>query len=522
MPFESTGNGISVGSMPSYADKYGEIQQGLAHRFDQYVNPFLLAHNISDVFQPGIQNAQHQQQLNDTQSYQQGMLGVERARQQLAATAQNSLLPLQANLLDAQATNIGADAARTNFMLDQTKQGISQIGAFATALNGAKSPEDVQSIAGQFPDALSTPQGQDLFNKTYGTLSQRQGVQQSFAYQSAVNQGKAMAFDIPEGKALTDVIAEIPKPDSGDPVAVAQYSAKIDGLTQQYSGTQQMQLASTLKLANTQLQTNGKIDASLISTLRSGLASGKLSPSILQAANLSPEAYSKLQAALAGQADASGQITPSPVAVASINSAKSILANPMATTTEKNWAYDAMNTHGNPSYRLPVIPPAAQDQVDLLTQQIQMLQNAQPKTRPYFGGSEFDKANQQIMDLKKQVIDIKNNSAQTPNSSMTSGFGQNPFNPYGVGQTGTPPSANPSAPAEVPGNPQTTAALQATQPSPEKTQPAGQALQLPDEVLSKLSPPDQQAYAWLQKNPNNPNAAKVAQRLKNLISTAQP
>src|ERR1700675_1967172 len=109
------GGGYSSGMQPNYAGQLAEMQDKYAHSWDQFSNPFLNAQGVQSEILPWQRMALEQKQQASQQSYQQGMLGIDQARQNMAQTAQDKLLPLQANMIGAQTSNLSAEAAKTNF-----------------------------------------------------------------------------------------------------------------------------------------------------------------------------------------------------------------------------------------------------------------------------------------------------------------------------------------------------------------------------------------------------------------------
>ena len=146
MPINASfGDGRSVSYSPSYAEQDENIQSNLAHKYDFATNPFLLASNLNQTFQPGIQNAQNQQRVN-----------IAQAQQNLAKTYQDTMLPLQAQATEAQTDNVKAQGAMMAFQFGKAQDAYSQSPAYFQAVadaNDSGDPSKLYSAAANFPAA---------------------------------------------------------------------------------------------------------------------------------------------------------------------------------------------------------------------------------------------------------------------------------------------------------------------------------------------------------------------------------
>lgn len=515
----SVGNGYSVGYTPNYAAEDEQIQQGLAHKFDEYTNPFLLAKNISGVFQPGIQNAQNQQKLNSEQSYQQGMLGVEQQRQNLAQTAQDTLLPIQANYYGAQAAELNARAATTNYQLDTSKDGYSQMPTLMNGIGSAVTNNDPTALAGaigQNPAAVRmNPQlVMDAFNK----ISQSKQIETQGITGAAQGTG-ADYVSMNPGATLDDIKSSY-SPSSEDLTPaqkLAEKNAYVQGATHNQVQIKAAQAKGTITEAVAEYRQNGQITSATQRALGVLASKGIVNPQTLAAMDVDPDTSNALMASLSAPPNKNGSVIPNSVAVSNISLAKSILAEPNPSTIEKNWAYSTMNGNGNPQFQLPILPPSVQDKADNLKDQISNLKDSlsSRSKSSWLGKSDWDTTNDKIADLKDQLANLKNNNYITPsqgNPNANFQDQQNPFIPGSSNYRGAVPVTPRGAPV-VPGNPATTSALQASAPKPAAAAQVSVPI-VSQTDMQRLSPDDQKFFAWAKANPNDPKAAQVFQRVK--------
>lgn len=454
MAGEQVGAGYSVGFMPSYADKYGQIQEGLAHRFDSYTNPFLLARNISGAFQPGIENAQKQQQLNSTQAYQKGMLDIDQQRQNLAQTAQDTLLPLQANMLGAQADGLKAEAASRQYQLDTQKDGMAQFPDYMAAVG--------QAVQNNDPSALATAIGQNaaaarlnpsLTMDAYNKISQTKQMETTGITSAAAAKGADYAAMNPSANPADFEKAFTPSDGLTPAQQIAEKNAYLMGANHTQAQAQVAAAKGSITLAAAQLRQTGQIDAATVKTLGPLIQKGFFTPDALAAAGVDPDTATHLIAAASGKPDAAGNLVPEKVAVQNLRLADSISKDPLASTEQKTWAYDTMNNGGNPSYKLPVYAPVVQDKIDNYKSQIDKLNELyDTQVKSWWTQSDAQNTLKQIGSLKDDLTALRQNSIQPQNNQtqptaapQTSGFGTNLFNPYGVG-TGNQPSTNTTTP----------------------------------------------------------------------------
>jgi hypothetical protein len=173
MAYEQTGPGYSSGMQPQYAQYFNQLQQQNAQQFADYTNPFLNERGVQSEILPWQQQALENQReglAEKTQAqqaqYQQGILGVEQARQQMAQTAQNALLPLQANMLGVQADGISAETAARNFQLGKQQQAFTQAPRLFSSLSDAVTKGDPSAIYQAMSEnpAAAMTYGQDTMN----------------------------------------------------------------------------------------------------------------------------------------------------------------------------------------------------------------------------------------------------------------------------------------------------------------------------------------------------------------------
>lgn len=519
MPFESVGNGFSVGSQPDYAQLIGNIQNQNASRFDQYTNPFLNSRGVQGEILPWLENAQNQ-------GYRKGMLSIDQARQNMAQTAQDTLLPLQANKLNADTAGLQAQAAMQNFQLNRMQDSASQMPSLLSGISDAEANSDPAAL---FQAGASNPAAfaanPSIMTDSLNRLSQQQEAKTTGIIGSAASRGADYVSQNPNSS-VEDISSSYQPSDGLNPAQQQQEkNAYIQGATHQQVQANTASIRGTLQLAAAEVRANGSVKAATQKTLGPLIQKGFMTPEALAAVGIDPDTADKLMAATVATPDASGNVVPDKVAVANIGMAKSILANPTATTTEKNWAYSAMNNGGAPAFALPVYPPPVQDKLDLLDDQMKRLKDSLPQrsTMSMFGKSDYDKTNDQITDLKNQIYSIKNNftppsqnqpqqqSLQTPST-----FG-NPFmgdtQSYTIpGNPDTSAAMTESIPSTVtvPGNPMTQSAINASLPSTPVSTPKA-----PVKSLPPISPQDiPPAKEWLVKHPTDPQAPAIRERLR--------
>lgn len=535
MPNENVGDGRSVGQVEDYASKYGAIQQGLAHRFDQYTNPFMLSQSLSNVFQPGIQNAQKQQMVN-----------IDQARQNMAQTAQDTLLPLQANSINAQTDEMKARVASMNYQLSTQQDAMSQFPDFMKSVGDAVQNNDPAALAtsiGQYPAAVRLNPG--LAMDAYNKISQSKQIETTGITGAAMANGADYVTMNP-GSSVDDIKNSYTpsSPNLNPAQQIAEKNAYMQGATHNQVQITAAQVNATVKEAVAEMNQNGRIAAATQRSLGMLAAKGQVSPKTLAAMDVDPQTSSQLMAALNTPPDSKGLIIPDRVLVANINAAKSIEANPLSTTVEKNWAHDVMNNNGAPSFNIPTYAPAVQDKIDLLQGEINDRQKALEQNQKgwMWGASDTNDALGQITDLKKQLIDVKNNNAKPassavapaaqssvdiPTPTITFGTNSNPYLPSGG------LSAIPGV-TDIPDNPQTSAALQATTSMPTSTSfnPSAMPSQyagIPQRKSTSVSPTQstmsqsdiqvspqqiQSAKEWLKNNPDDPRASGVRLKLR--------
>lgn len=514
--------------MPDYASHLGADQSAYANQFSEMTNPFLNARGVQSEILPWQQQALAQKSQAANQSYQEGMLGVDQARQKLAQTAQDTLLPLQANQIAAQTSALTAETAGRQYQLDTQKAGMDQFPDFMKAVGDAVNNNDPTALSqaiGQNPQAVRVnPQlAMDAFNK----INQSK----QFETQGIIGAAQGMGADyvsMNPGASVGDIVQNY-KPSSPNLTPaqqVAEKNAYLQGATHNQVQIQATAAKGQITEAVAELRQTGQISAATQRALGSVAAKGLISPQSLAALDIDPQTQSQLLAALGSKPNGSGSVVPDKIAVSNLTTANKILSDPIATTAEKSWAYDALNTHGNPSYQFPVYPAPIQDKIDSLTSQINNLQTSLPSrsTHSWSGDSDYDKTNKQITDLRNQVTGIKNqyappqatqgsatpaddsNPDQVSIPSPAASFGANSFGAQdlgggvsippptdqdvsGVDLTNAASQGQPTPAINIPGSPATSAALQ--------QQAAKTAPKAAPKPMAKPSPED---VAYLAQN----------------------
>jgi len=275
--FESVGEGRSVGSQPNYAAEYGQIQQGLAHRFDEFTNPFLFAQNVNKSVLPWIENKQEN-------AYRQGMLDIDRQKQNLAQTAQDTLLPLQANMLGAQASNLAAEGSARAYELSRAQNADASAPEFFQSfgraiVNGDKTAA-YDAIA-QNPQVAAkfAPQIQSGMNDLDKNSIIRQGVGIQSATQQGADAAATSRFSNPEEYSAS--LAPLPNENPVD--FQLRQSAAQQGFAQKHAQLQQIQAQNAAKITLAQIQAGGRVDSSTVRTIGDLIKNGNMSPDELGA-----------------------------------------------------------------------------------------------------------------------------------------------------------------------------------------------------------------------------------------------
>lgn len=494
--------------LPNYAEEDEQIQQGLAHKYDDYTNPFKLSQGISSVFQPGIQNAQKQQMVN-----------IDQARQNLAATAQNTLLPLQANMLTAQATNLTGETALRNYQIDQMKDAQSQLPDFLNGLSDAETNSDPSLLfkaAASSPAAVARNPG--LVTDSLNRLSQQQAIKTQGITGSAAARGMDYVAQNPNANPTDFESAFTPTEGLNAAQQLQEKQAFIQGASHQQAQSSVAAAKGQIQLAAAQIRQTGQIDAATQRALSPLIQKGFFTPDALAAVGVDPDTSDKLLAAANGQPNGQGGVVPDKVAVANIATARALLNSPMPSTEQTSWANSVLNNGGTPAFQLPVYSPDTQDQINAKTDEIKGLQDALAQNQKgwMWSASDTSKALSDITQKKQELINIRKNGRISTPQDGTSSFSPNPFMKP-IPANGMPASA------AVPGNPQTTAALAATggatSPSQAESTPAPAASgDIPPDALSKLDAKTQAAYTWAKANPSSPKAQQIMTALKNLVS----
>lgn len=187
MAGESVGEGRSVGFLPDYADKLGAIQGQYSHRFDEFTNPFLVASNQTKNVLPWEENEQANQ-IN------QGKLAIAQQQQQLAQTAQDTILPLTAQKLGVETSNLAGQGAAAAYMLNRAQTADASAPEFfqnfGTAIANGDKAGAYAAIA-QNPEVTAkySPQIQSGMSD----LDKNSQIRQNWSYQSATQQGSDAA-----------------------------------------------------------------------------------------------------------------------------------------------------------------------------------------------------------------------------------------------------------------------------------------------------------------------------------------
>lgn len=537
MAYETTGNGYSVGAIPNYAAEDEQIQSGLSHRFDFATNPFLLAKNLQNTFLPYIEQ-------QDKSSYQRASLNLDQQRQNLAQTAQNTLLPLQAQQLTAQTQGLVANAAMQSFQLGKAQDAYGQMPDYLAKLSQASQSGDASAAyqAGADNPAAFTANPNLSMDAVNRITQQQQGVTASIAG-AAQSKGADYVSQNPNASP-TDIESSFTPTTGISPAQqIQEKNAYIQGASHQHVQTAVAAAKGQITLAAAQIRQTGQIDAATQRALGPLISKGFFTPDALAAVGIDPDTSANLIAAVNSTPGANGSVVPDRIAVQNLKLAQTIInAKVPPSTTEKNWAYDVMNNGGKASFPIPIYPPAVQDKIDSLTTQISNLQNSLKDRRTWSitGQSPYDETSHQINALTDQLNDIKNNNA--PQSSQTAPqnggvgvpnaprptFGQNKFLPLNSDQSIIAPynpqstgdiekqSSGMTGPTVVPGNPLTTNALDAgggkgqIDVSPQ-AQPATAPVKNPVDAIPLTRQQIEVGIKWLQAHPDD---AEVRAHLK--------
>jgi hypothetical protein len=464
MAYEQVGPGYSSGVMPNYAEEYYQTQQGQAHKFDQYTNPFLLARNISGVFQPGIENAQKQQQVGISQQMEQ----IDAARQQMAQTAQNTLLPLQANQITAQTTAMQAEGSMRNFQLDQLRTGASDLSAFASGL-GALAPGDYQGatrLVGQLPNALALPAGAKLYDQW-----QQNADRVSMAKTGAVtsNAGLVGAADATNAK-----YQGVSPVDYGSNITQAAGESDADFFNRKLAQQggfakiqEQRQVASDqnqAKILMSQIKAAGPVNARTVTAIGQLLQKQVLDPGALDDIRPGLAAWATYHPNLdfTAPANGPGATVSDPDSLALLNSVSTKNMESTDPATRIEGQRIAVMAHPNLASVFPNanLDLATQTKLSGLNSKIQAYQTQLDSMTPAddqptstwesrFGIGQPGPSNRQntidaMNALKQQQVEIIQNTAKQAASKDTFDWQNNPFNPDN--SQGASPSAS-GAPA---------------------------------------------------------------------------
>ena len=552
MAYESVGNGYTVGVLPNIAAEDEQIQQGLAHKFDQYTNPFMLARGISGVFQPGIENAQKQQQINSSTSYQQGMLGVEQARQQLAATAQNTLLPLQANMLTGQSAELEARTAALNYQNSQATDAAAQLPYVLSNAATAQVKGDTVGVIKSFTPAV-VARYPELVQNIMGYTDKNNTLAEQIHDQANQAAGSAWAEQNPDAS-LADA-QNAWKPDTSPGITPLQNSLNQSAWTKGFGATQvAMQQKKAQYDQQTQIATLGAQKSLGVADIQALGRVARTDPGVIPL--LESQAPGITQAITKGVPwTRDPSVLPMAPSIYPPEVLKPVISGLMALAKQGNSAYpdEVAQTNAMATAMMPDL--AKRMGIDRLTDPAivtslrtvalqsvpydNVIKNAAadpslmqaPKDwlgRPTGEPSPFldAVAKKALLDQQKQTILASVKPAPQSQSDATTSPQDQPWNanPY---KKPIPAGAAPTP--MVSGNPATTAAFAATggaatPQSPAPVRPAAASALISGDispaVLNKIDPSGevQKAYEWAKANPSSPKAQQIMAKLKNIVS----
>jgi len=487
MAGESVGEGRSVGFLPDFADRLGAIQDKYAHRFDEFTNPFLSSQNINKSVLPWIEN-QQTNQLN------QANLDLARQRQNLAQTAQDTILPLQAQQLGVQTSNLRGQGAAAAYNLNRLQNSDASAPEFFKQFGDAISNGDkvaAYNAIAENPEVVGRYSQQ--IQSGMSDLDKNSIIRQGVGIQSATQQGADAAatskFANPE-----DYSASLtPLPNETPTDFQLRQSAAQQGFAQKHAQLQQIQAQSAAKIALAKIQAGGRVDSSTVRTIGELIKNG----------NMPVDALESVRPGLAAWATAHpGQDYDGPVNDGTIPGSQ--FPAQVQRTVLQNW--QAVNDNPNSSQ-------SAKDQASA------MLYRVFPAFAQKEGATvQYDP----VTDAQLKGIDLAEKAAQValskaaadPKGQQPGWFGvKSPYdqaidtiNRLNVERAQILKSS------PVPKSPQSTVvspALAATNPVT--------ATALESENLLKSSPTDTKeildAKSWLQAHPDDPLAASVKQKI---------
>ena len=560
MPYESVGPNYSGGVEPDYASKLGAIQQGAENNFADYTNPFMNMKGIQGEVLPWLQQANQQKQTQSDISYRQGMLGIDQQRQNLAQTAQDTLLPLQANYLGTQADALTAEVSARNFALSKQQDAYSQAPDYYSALSTAVqqgNPSAIYDAMSKNPAAAMT-YGQDSMNAlNYSDQTSR--IRNAGVAGSAMQQGMDYAAQNPDASP-TDYgssLQQNPGENSAD--FAMRKTAQIQGFAQKQAQVQQVQQQAQNQQILAQIRQGGTIKAAQVRALGMGIRSGQTTVDQIEqmAPGLGVAAYNAANGPASDFTQDPTKMAP-PVSkypeqmqVEALKHYNTIMEG--AGTPEQKQAAAAQLAVISPALApslgaQPSYDPVTNAQLDGLNAKekqaqmvIQQAQTDPTKLQPtptMFGfgtpgPSPVDQAQQTIQEVEQQRAQILRGQTGQVQSQMqpkgqpapNTNFGQNPFMPastsFNVPGYGNVDLNGGSAPIAVPGNPMTQAALNqtgalnvtpATKTAPAQVVAPSQAA---NPEPAKIDP-DQvmKARQWLQANPKDPRAQQIRAKLQ--------
>lgn len=502
MSFEQIVGGGSVGEQPNYAAQDWQIQQQQAHRFDDFTNPFLFAQNVNKSVMPWIENKQNYN-LN------QAKLDIAQKQQDLAETEQNTLLPLKAQQLGVQTSNMQAQGAAASYALNRAQTADASapefFKQFGTAINNGDKVGAYNAIA-NYPDV--TAKYAQQIQSGMADLDKNSIIHQGVGIQSATQQGAVAAanqkFPDPQsyGESLT------PQANESQSDFLLRQSAAQQGFAQKQSQIQQIQAQSQSKLALAKIQAGGRVDSATVRTVGDLIKNGNMAPDEVEAVAPGLAAWSQAHPGeeFNGPLNAMASPYPKQTQQETMQNYRTILASPNASEQDKasvraqmHQVFPAFASQDGGSPNVDPVNSAYLSALDTADKAAQ-LKAAQAAASPtghdkplwgIFGGqSPYDEAIGTINRIKMERANFLQNQTQQSSPQATP-----------LKQTS---ASNAPAQLAASGNPLTAAAVQSTQTN---ATPAASA-------PVQMNPKDQQAMKWAKANPNDPRSAKWLEALK--------
>lgn len=505
MAYESVGPGYSSGILPNYAEEYYQTQQNQSHKFDNYTNPFLLARNISSVFQPGIENAQKQQQVGISQQMEQ----IDAARQQMAQTAQNTLLPLQASQIQAQTAGLQAEGAMRQFQLGKSQDAYSQAPDYFNSLSsGVNSgdPSAIYSAMAQNPAAAMT-YGQESGN----ALAYADRVSQTRmagVVGSAQQQGADAAAK--NGNMNPDDYASSlsPQPGENDAQFQQRKAAAMQGFAQKQQQMQGIQAQAMNQQVLAKIRSGATITAAELRALGQGVRTGQVTVDQLE------------------------QLSPG-LGNAALNSPnQDFTPNPNATAAPVSRYPEQIQTEALKHYNTVSENPAATPQMkDEAARQLAVVN---PGLAPSLGVAvQYDPVTQAQLDgINAQEMAAKATIKQAgsdPSLTKAPSWYDNAFLP--ADQKDTTPLQRAIGQVQnlelqrakilkqqTAGAQVTPAAVSAPSGAKEASPQSTPTIQFSPDDMQKLPPQYQQALKWAESNPTDPRSKQIVQQAQMLLS----